>query len=171
MRWFELRGAGPSVGGVSLRVARRLGGLGGPVGLGALMVIIAVGFAPERAAAQERIDIDVIVSHISGLPGKIDPRGRRVHEKLRSQIRYESLRVLQQRRLDLRIDQVGSMDLPNSRKLRLRPMDVGERGVLLAVEVEGSLDSDLRIPNHHLVVLGTEAFEEGKLVISLEPSW
>ena len=134
-------------------------------------VVLAAGPLTEPAAAQERIDFDVIVSHISSQPGEIDPRGRRIHEKLRSQIRYESLRVLQQERLDLSIDEVGTMDLPNQRKLRLRPMDVGERGVLLAVEVEGSLDSDLRIPNHHMVVFGTEPYEDGKLVISLEPSW
>ena len=91
--------------------------------------------------------------------------------KLRSQIRYKSLRVLLEKRFNLSINQVGSMNLPNRRKLRLRPMDIGERGVLLAVELEGSLDSDLRIPNHHLVVFGTEAYEGGKLVISLEPSW
>ena len=28
-----------------------------------------------------------------------------------------------------------------------------------------------RIPNHHLVVFGTEPYEGGKLVISLEPTW
>jgi hypothetical protein len=136
-----------------------------------LAASVAIGLLPEPAVAQERIDIDVIVSRISGEPGKIDPRGRRIHEKLRSQIRYESLDVLLERRLDLAINQLGSMELPNRRTLRLRAMDIGERGVLLAVEVEGSLDSDLRIPNHHLVVFGTEAYEGGKLVISLEPSW
>ena len=98
-------------------------------------------------------------------------RGRTVHEKLRSQIRYESLRVLQQKHLDLRIDQIGSLELPNQRKLLVRPMDVGERGVLLAVEVEGFADSDLRIPNHHMVIFGTHPFEDGKLVISIEPAW
>ena len=78
---------------------------------------------------------------------------------------------LLEKRLDLAINQIGSLDLPGNRQLKVRPMDIGERGVLLAVEVEGSLDSDLRVPNHHLVVFGTEAYEGGKLVISLEPSW
>jgi len=139
--------------------------------LALVAAIIVVWLPPAPAVAEGRIGVDVIVSHISSQPGKIDPRGRRIDEKLRSQIRYESLRVLLEQRLDLAINQVGAVDLPNSRRLRLRPMDIGERGVLLAVEVEGSLDSDLRIPNHHLVVFGTEAYQGGKLVISLEPSW
>jgi hypothetical protein len=133
--------------------------------------ILVAGLFSERAAAQNRVGVDVIVSHISSQSGTIDPRGRNVHEKLRSQIRYESLRVLQLEHLNLRIDQIGSLDLPNQRKLRVRPMDVGERGVLLAVEVEGFADSDLRIPNHHMVIFGTHPYEGGKLVISLEPSW
>jgi hypothetical protein len=29
----------------------------------------------------------------------------------------------------------------------------------------------LRVPNGHLVVIGAERFEDGKLVISLEPRW
>ena len=155
----EVRAVGAAGRGARLRL------------FGLVTACVAVGLLAEPGVAQDRIDVDVIVSHISSQPGKIDPRGRRIDEKLRSQIRYQSLRVLQQQRLDLRINEIGSMDLPNRRKLRLRAMDVGERGVLLAVEVEGSLDSDLRIPNHHLVVFGTESYEGGKLVISLEPSW
>ena len=166
MRRCEVRAAKAAVRGAILRQAATAVR---QVALAA--VIVALGLLPQATAAQDRIDVDVIVSHISSQPGEIDPRGRRIDEKLRSQIRYESLRVLQEQRLDLGMNQVGSMDLPNRRKLRLRPMDVGERGVLLAVEVEGSLDSDLRIPNHHLVVFGTESYEGGKLVISLEPSW
>lgn len=123
------------------------------------------------AAAQERIQVEVMVSHISDRAGQIDPRGQRIDEKLRGQIRYQSLRVLQQKRLGLALDEVGSMKLPNDRSLRVRPMDIGERGVLLAVSVEGSIESDLRVPNRHLVVFGTEPFEDGKLVISLEPTW
>jgi hypothetical protein len=43
--------------------------------------------------------------------------------------------------------------------------------VLLGVTVKGSLQTDLRIPNGHLVVIGAEGYQDGKLVISLEPSW
>ncbi len=132
---------------------------------------LLLGLGPNGVAAQEGVQIEVTVSRISNEPGEIDPRGRRIDEKLRNQIRYQSLRVLEQKRLSLGIDELGSVKLPNGRSLRVRPMDVGERGVLLAVSVEGSVDSDLRVPNRHLVVFGTEPFEDGKLVIALEPSW
>jgi hypothetical protein len=43
--------------------------------------------------------------------------------------------------------------------------------VLLALTVQGTLRTDMRVPNGHLVVIGAERFEDGKLVISLKPSW
>ena len=60
------------------------------------------------------------------------------------------------------------MRLPSGKRLRVRPLQVGERGVLVAVAIEDTLQTDLRIRNGHLVVIGAEPYEEGKLVISLE---
>jgi len=39
----------------------------------------------------------------------------------------------------------------------------------VAVSVEGSVQSDMQIPNGHLVAIGAGRYEDGKLVISLEP--
>jgi len=39
----------------------------------------------------------------------------------------------------------------------------------MAVSVRGSVQSDMQIPNGHLVAIGAGQFEGGKLVISLEP--
>ena len=109
-----------------------------------------------------------MVSQISNRAGEIDPRARELHAKLRDQLRYESLRVLQQRRLDLAMNQLGSMELPDGRSLELRPLNLGPRGVLMAVSVEDTVETDMRLPNRHLVVIGGDRFEDGKLVISLE---
>ena len=51
----------------------------------------------------------------------------------------------------------------------MRPLDLGKSGVLMAVDVEGAVKSDLRIRNEQLVVIGAERHGAGKLVISLEP--
>jgi len=56
-----------------------------------------------------------------------------------------------------------------STELQLRPLSLSDRGVLMAVTVRGSVQSDMQIPNGHLVAIGAGQFEGGKLVISLEP--
>ena len=122
-------------------------------------------------AAPERVRIDVMVSLLSNEPGDVDARASKLDEKLRSQFRYQSLRVLESKRLKLAIDEVGSLRLPNGRALRVRPLHVGENGVLIAVSLEGLLETDLRVRSGRLVVIGSEPYQGGKLVISLEPSY
>ena len=117
------------------------------------------------------IGFQMTVSHVSPNPGPIDPRGAALHRRLKDEIRYESLRVLEQRRLDLAMDEIGTMQLPTGRRLRVRPLDVGKQGVLVAVDLEGSMKTDLRVPNHKLVVIGGQPYEGGRLVITLEPEY
>jgi len=121
------------------------------------------------AADGDAIAVDVMVSWISQQPGEVDPRAKRLDAKLRSEFRYESLRVLKQQRLELAMNELAKVALPNDRELQLRPLSISDRGVLLAVTVEGSVQSDMRIPNGHLVAIGAGRHEDGKLVISLEP--
>jgi hypothetical protein len=125
------------------------------------------------AAAQDgpRVDIRLMVSHVTSEPGPIDPRGAKLHALLRKQVRYESLQVLKTRNLDLGLQEIGSMKLPNGRMVRVRPLDVGKQGVLIAVDIEGSMQTDLRVPNRKVVVLGGQPYQGGRLVISLEPDY
>jgi hypothetical protein len=150
------------VGWLDLRRLRW--GLAAAAAGGALLV-------PVLVAAQEvrQVAIDVMVSHISSEPGEVDARAAKLDRKLRREFRYESLKVLERRNLSLKMDEVGSVKLPTGKYLRVRPLQVGDRGVLTAVSVEGTLETDLRIQNGHLVVIGVERYDDGKLVISLEP--
>jgi hypothetical protein len=137
--------------------------------LAAAAVGLLLAAGPASAQTVTRIAMDVMVSHISNRPGDVDPAGRKLDRKLRDQFRYESLRVLENRRLSLKLDEVGSVRLPSGKRLRVRPLQVSQRGVLVAVTIEGILQTDLRIRNGHLVVIGAEPYEDGRLVISLEP--
>jgi hypothetical protein len=110
-----------------------------------------------------------MVSQISQQPGSVDPRARRLDEKFRGEFRYESLRVLKQQRLSLALNELASVALPNGSELQIRPLSVSDRGVLVAVNVEGAVQTDLQIPNGHLVAIGAGRYQDGKLVISLEP--
>ena len=139
-----------------------------------LAVALAVGaLVPVAATAAEdgkpAIALKVMLSHISNEPGPIDKRGALLHAKIHKEFRYESLRVLKEQRMRLEINDVGSMALPNGRKLRVTPMVIDEQGALLAVDLEGSAKADLRIKRHHLIVIGAQSYQGGKLVISLYP--
>jgi len=138
------------------------------VGIAALA---ALAWLVPAAQAQEggQIRVDVMVCQISQAPGAIDPRASRLDAKLRNEFRYESLRVVEQRRLSLALNQLASVALPNGHQLQLRPLSLSDRGVLMAVTVEGSVQSDMQIPNGHLVAIGAGRLDDGKLVISLEP--
>jgi hypothetical protein len=137
-----------------------------------LALALVVGMSAGVAKAQEQqIDVELMVSHLSSAEGEIDPRGRKLHRKLQGQFRYESLRVLEVRGLRLAPNEVGSVQLPNGKSVRVQPLQVGAGGVLMAVDVEGAARMDLKVRNGHLVVIGAERYQDGKLVISLEPSW
>ncbi len=136
-----------------------------------LVLVLCAGAGIARAQPAQGIELKVLVIHASAGPGGVDPRAERLADKITKEFRYESLRVLQSRRLRLALDEVGSVRLPNGKLLRLRPLQVGEKSVLLAVGLEGTLQTDLRIHNGHLVVIGAERYQDGKLVIGLEPRW
>ena len=138
----------------------------GPLLAGVALLWVATANAQEE---QRRVGLDLMVTEASPNEGPIDPRAQRLDRHLRKDFKYRSLRVLQSRALDLAIDEVGSLQLPNGRWVRVRPLDLGESGLLLAVDVEGAMKSDLRIRNNHLVVIGAERHGDAKLVISLEP--
>lgn len=133
-------------------------------------LLLAVGAAPA-VAQTSRIDVQVLVCHASADAGAVDAACRKLHGSIGREFRYESLRRLQERSLSLGLDQVGSLALPNGKRLRVRPLQIGAESALLAVDVEGSVKTDVRVRQGKSVVIGAERYENGKLVISLEPRW
>jgi hypothetical protein len=137
----------------------------------AMVVGILVLGLPGIGAAQSAREIrfDVMVSRISQQPGEVDPRASRLDSQLRGDFRYESLKVLKQERLSIELNELATVELPNGKKLELRPLSLSDRGVLVAVNVEGSVQSDMQVPNGHLIAIGAGRFEGGRLMISFEP--
>jgi len=134
----------------------------------AAALLLAAGGA---GAADPTLRLELLVSRISDGPGGIDPDGRKVHDRLRQEFRYQSLEVIRSRTLRLSLNEVGGLELPSGKRVRVRPLLVDERGALLAVEVEGSVKADLRVKPDQLVIIGTERQDEGKLVISMEATF
>ncbi len=127
---------------------------------------------PDRPAPDRPLRATLMLTHLSNGAGGIDPRARKLDQRLqRENIRFPSARVLQQRNVELKLDRVETLALPDGRSARFRPMHVGARGVLMAVDVEGGVKMDARVRDGHMVVIDGGRFEDGKLVISIEPDY
>jgi hypothetical protein len=143
---------------------------------GALALLAVAGVRTVRAQtpadpANDRVPVNVMVVHTSDGDGGIDPRARELDEKLKKQLRYRSMQVIQEERVDLEMNRVGTVDLPDGRKVRMRPLHKGAKGVLMAVDVQGAVKLDARAPNHHKVVIGAGEYQDGNLAVSIEPDY
>jgi len=136
--------------------------------LGALLL-------PGLVAAEDSrpIAFEVTVVHVSSGKGGVqaDARAQRVDRIIGPQLKYDSLRVLDFRRRQVPLNQIGSVTLPSGKHFRFRPMDLSEEGVLVAVDVERSAQGDFRIPRHKPFVFGGQRYRDGQLVILLEPDY
>jgi hypothetical protein len=145
--------------------------------IASLILLFAHGASAEgkgkgaKGGKSDRVPVNVMVVHTSDGEGGVDPRARDLDRKLKKQLRYKSMRVIREERVDLRVDEVGTVRLPDGRAVRMRPMHKGKKGVLMAVDVEGSVKLDARAPNHHKVVIGAGEYEDGNLAISIEPDY
>lgn len=140
-----------------------------------LAVTLGIGTAgaPASVFAQvgESVGLSLTVSHASTKPGPIDPNAAEVHRQLRHLFRYESLRVIEERHMELRMQQLGGIDLPTGKRVEVRPLSCTPSGVLIAVEIPGTLQTDLRVPNHKPVVIGVERYQDGTLILTLQPDY
>lgn len=136
---------------------------------GAALLAGLVFTAPALAQTARRVGLDLTVSHASPHPGPVDPAAARLHERLRDDFRYQSLRVIERRRLDLRTGEIGGLDLPSGKRVRVRPLHMGPSGVLLAIDIENTLHTDMRIPDRQPVVIGVDRYDDGKVILTLEP--
>jgi hypothetical protein len=133
---------------------------------GALLVAGSAWSQGERS-----FSVKVTVAEISDAAGKIDARAERLDRNLREKFKYNSLRVIKERRLNLALDEVGSVELPNGRMFRVQPLNVGDRGLLMAVGWEGEVMMDMRAPSNHLLVIGGPSHGDSQLVVSIEPQY
>jgi hypothetical protein len=143
---------------------RRLGVAGA-----GLWIALATSAAAQTGEGQ-RIEVRLMVSHASSRPGPVDPAAADLHQSLRSDFRYNSLRVIERRRLALGAGESGGLELPNGKRVSVRPIQFGPGGVLLAVDIENTLHTDVRVPDRRPVVIGVDRYDGGKLILSLEPT-
>ncbi len=133
-----------------------------------LGVMAAAPASGQPVPPVRRVGLHLMVSHASVQPGPVDPAAARLHESLRNEFRYESLRVIERRRLSLRAGEIGGLELPSGKRVRVRPLHLGPGGVLLAVDIENTLHTDMRLPDRRPVVIGVDRYRGGKLILTVE---
>jgi hypothetical protein len=138
---------------------------------GLAVALAAPGSTRAQGAGSDRVPVNVMIVQTSNQKGEVDPRAEELHQKLKKQLRYKSMRVIKEERVDLEMNRVGTVDLPDGRKVRVRPLHKGAKGVLMAVDVQGAVKLDARAPNHHKVVIGAGEYENGNLAVSIEPDY
>jgi hypothetical protein len=151
---------------VRLAVAAVLLGL--PLLFGAIALLVD---GSAAAQAVRRIGLSLMVSHASQRPGPVDPAAEWLDRSLRNEFRYQSLHVIEVRHLNLRLQEIGGVVLPTGKHVNIRPLHVGDSGLLIAVDIEGTLQTDLRVANRNPVVIGVERYQDGKLILTLEPDY
>src|SRR5512145_335715 len=118
--------------------------------------------------AKRRLDFSVTVLHASPSPGGIDPGAQRFDPLLRSSLRYESLRVVNAKQSHVKLNEIERVRLPTGEDFRFRPIDAGDRGVLVAIDWRKTARGDFRLPRGKPLILGGQPFEDGQLVVILE---
>lgn len=136
----------------------------------AIAVLVIAGFVPSAVSAQANFvfELEVIIASLTNEHDKIDKGAKRLHKELKDQFRYQGIRVLETKLLKLSVDDVWDMKLPTRRRLRIRPLVIENNGALISVEISGLVQSDLRIKQGQLIIIGAERFRDGKLVIAFE---
>jgi len=119
-------------------------------------------------AAKPRLDFAVTVLHASPSPGGIDEGAERFDRLLRSSLRYESLRVVKSKQRHVKLNEIERVSLPTGEDFRFRPIDAGDRGVLVAVDWRKTARGDFRLPRGKPLILGGQPYENGQLVVILE---
>jgi hypothetical protein len=137
---------------------------------------LAAALAPDVSLAQVAgrvVGLSLIVGHASPHPGAIpvDPAVLEIQRRLLQQFRFESLRVLDRRHLNLHLQEVTGVDLPTGTRVSLSPLSLTPRGVLISVDIPGTLQTDVRVPNRRQVVIGVDRYEDGKLILGLRPDY
>ena len=115
-----------------------------------------------------RLHFEVTVLHASPSPGGIDPGAERFDRLLRDTVRYESLRVVKAKQRKVKLNEVERVTLPTGEDFRFRPIDAGERGVLVSVDWRRTARGDFRLPRGKPLILGGQPYEDGQLVVILE---
>ena len=77
----------------------------------------------------ERIGLLLTISHATQQPGPVDPDSAEIHKRLQKEFLFQSLRVIERRHIDLRLQEVGGIVLPTGKRVSV--LADGSRAVVI----------------------------------------
>jgi hypothetical protein len=122
----------------------------------------------ESKPNKPRLQFEVTVLHASPSPGGVGPGAERFDRLLRETVRYESLRVVKAKQRRVELNEIERVALPTGQDFRFRPIDAGDRGVLVSIDWKKTARGDFRLPRGKPLILGGQPYENGQLVVILE---
>jgi len=136
-----------------------------------LLLLIGLSQGPSAALAAD-VELLLTVAEVSETGQGIasDPAAAEAHAILGEQLRYDSLKILEQKRKRLESGGIWEHGLPNGTTLRIQVADIAETGALLSVDLEGSAQGDFRVQRKKPLVIGGPTHGEGRLVLLIRPN-
>ena len=128
--------------------------------------LLAAGVAQAQS---EPIEFEVQVVHGSNHEGQgtIDPACNEIQRRLPMQ--FDSLQMVSQRKLNLKFGELGQVSLPTGRNLSLMPISIVRERLHVHFQIVDLVDTRLQLRSGRPVIVGGQAWDEGKLIIMLKP--
>ncbi len=135
----------------------------------ALAALPALGAATALAQAPEvrPVQLRVSVVHAAERPGVIDQELRDLPRAL-GPMKFGTLRLIEQRKLQLGVGQRGHVALPDRREVTVTPVTVRPSGVQMNLQMPGRVNSQLNMSPGRPVVLGGPRHEDGHVIVYIE---
>jgi hypothetical protein len=136
--------------------------------------LLALSAPPAQAQAQapeaRPVHLRVRVVHAAERPGEIDPQLRDIPRAL-GPMKFGTLRLIEQRQLQLGVGQAGHVPLPDRRELTMTPVAVEQRNMQMRLQMPGQVNSQLNMTPGRPVVLGGPRHEDGHVIVYIEPEF
>ena len=130
--------------------------------------LLAAGVAQAQS---EPIAFDVQVVHGSNHEGEgvIDPTCNEIKQRL--PVQFDSLQMVTHRQLKLNFGEYGRVDLPTGRNFTLMPISIVRDRLHVHFQIKDLVDTRLQLRSGRPVILGGQAWDDGKLIIMLKPAF
>ncbi len=125
--------------------------------------------APELARAIPPISIRFSVAFASEEEGDLDPAAHDIYERLPA--RYHSIRMIEERTIEVLFGEQVHVTLPTGAQVRLLPIAVHGGQLHLQLEMPQLLNTSMRMANSRAFYVGGVPYEHGTLVFKLVPEF
>ncbi len=145
--------------------------------LGVGTAVVTLALVGGQALAQQPnsppatpVTLRVMVVHAGKQPGPIDKECADLPRHL-GPMKFGTLRLIQQRRLRLRLGESGSVPLPTGPPIRMLPVSIHNRYLHMYVEMPGKVNGRIQLRRGQPMVLGGLRHDNGHLIVYIEPEF